>query len=117
MGHVYVTNCTAPSRSVLPNPLVGFTPQPAGGAPIGGSLLVLYRSFAVEEIYGVVVFVGVMMGGRECLGECGVLQFFPFLFAFAVGGHGFELCVCIAGWRRAHQSEWPFIINLLLLLS
>ena len=35
---------------------------------------------------------------------------FPLLFAFVVGGLGFELCVFVAGWRHALRSEWPFII-------
>ena len=35
---------------------------------------------------------------------------FPLLFAFVVGGLGFEFCVFVAGWRRALRSEWPFII-------
>ena len=34
---------------------------------------------------------------------------FPLLFAFVVGGLGFELCVFVAGWRHALRSEWPFI--------
>ena len=33
------------------------------------------------------------------------------LFAFVVGGLGFEFCVFVAGWRHALRSEWPFIIN------
>ena len=32
------------------------------------------------------------------------------LFAFVVGGLGFEFCVFVAGWRHALRSEWPFII-------
>ena len=32
------------------------------------------------------------------------------LFAFVVGGLGFEFCVFIAGWRHALRSEWPFTI-------
>ena len=35
---------------------------------------------------------------------------FPLLFAFVVGGLGFEFCVFVAGWRHALRSEWPFII-------
>ena len=35
---------------------------------------------------------------------------FPLLFAFIVGGLGFEFCVFVAGWRHALRSEWPFII-------
>ena len=35
---------------------------------------------------------------------------FPLLFAFVVGGLGFEFCVFIAGWRHALRSEWPSII-------
>ena len=35
---------------------------------------------------------------------------FPLLFAFIVGGLGFEFCVLVAGWRHALRSEWPFII-------
>ena len=38
---------------------------------------------------------------------------FPILLVFNVGGLGFELCVFIAGWRHALQSEWPFIMNYL----
>ena len=37
---------------------------------------------------------------------------FPLLFAFIVGGLGFELCVFVAGWRHALRSEWPFILLL-----
>ena len=36
--------------------------------------------------------------------------YFILLFAFVVGGLGFELCVFVAGWRHALRSEWPFII-------
>ena len=35
---------------------------------------------------------------------------FPLLFAFVVGGLGFEFCEFVAGWRHALRSEWPFII-------
>ena len=35
---------------------------------------------------------------------------FPLLFAFVVGGLGFEFCVFVAGWRHALRSEWPIII-------
>ena len=35
---------------------------------------------------------------------------FPLLFAFVVGGLGFEFCVFVAGWRHALRSEVPFII-------
>ena len=35
---------------------------------------------------------------------------FPLLFAFVVGGLGFEFCAFVAGWRHALRSEWPFII-------
>ena len=37
---------------------------------------------------------------------------FPLLFAFVVGGLGFELCVFVAGWRHALRSERPFIKRL-----
>ena len=38
------------------------------------------------------------------------------MFAFDVGGLGFEPCVLI-GWRHVFQSEWPFIsIDLLSLI-
>ena len=39
---------------------------------------------------------------------------FPLLFAFVVGGLGFELCVFVAGWRHALRSEWPFIIIIIM---
>ena len=64
-------------------------------------------------------------GGQPVLSfeQCFILFCsFPLLFAFVVGGPGFELCVFVAGWRHALRSEWPFIIiiiitaNLLLLL-
>ena len=42
---------------------------------------------------------------------------FPLLFAFVVGGLGFELCVFVAGWRHALRSEWPFIIIIIKPLS
>ena len=35
---------------------------------------------------------------------------FPFLFAFDIGGLGFEFGMFVAGWRHALRSEWPFII-------
>ena len=31
---------------------------------------------------------------------------FPLLFAFGVGGLGFEFCVFVAGWRHALRSEY-----------
>ena len=40
---------------------------------------------------------------------------FPLLFAFVVGGLGFELCVFVAGWRHALRSEWPFIIIIIIM--
>ena len=41
---------------------------------------------------------------------------FPLLFAFVVGGLGFELCVFVAGWRHALRSEWPFIIIIIIII-
>ena len=41
--------------------------------------------------------------------QCFIL-FCSLLFAFVVGGLGFEFCVFVAGWRHALRSEWPFII-------
>ena len=38
---------------------------------------------------------------------------FPLLFAFVVGGLGFEFCVFVAGWRHL-RSEWPFIIIIMI---
>ena len=52
-------------------------------------------------------------GGQPVLSfeQCFILFCsFPLLFAFVVGGLGFEFCVFIAGWRHALRSEWPFII-------
>ena len=52
-------------------------------------------------------------GGQPVLSfeQCFILFCsFPLLFAFGVGGLGFELCVFVAGWRHALRSEWPFII-------
>ena len=37
-----------------------------------------------------------------------------FLLAFDVGCLGFEFCVFVAGWRHALQSEWPFIIIIII---
>ena len=31
------------------------------------------------------------------------------LFAFAVGGLGFEFSLFVIGWRHAFRSEWPVI--------
>ena len=42
---------------------------------------------------------------------------FPLLFAFVVGGLGFELCVFVAGWGHALQSEWPFIIIIIIIIG
>ena len=39
---------------------------------------------------------------------------FPLLFAFVVGGLGFEFCVFVAGWRHALRSEWPFYFILFI---
>ena len=39
---------------------------------------------------------------------------FPLLFAFVVGGLGFEFCEFVAGWRHALRSEWPFIIIIII---
>ena len=47
---------------------------------------------------------------------------FPFPFAFALGGLGFQFCVFVAGWRHDLRSEWPsitaiyYIIAVLVLL-
>ena len=40
----------------------------------------------------------------------------PLLFAFVVGGLGFEFCVFVAGWRHALRSEWPFIIIIIIII-
>ena len=42
---------------------------------------------------------------------------FPLLFAFVVGGLGFEFCVFVASWRHALRSEWPFIIIIIMELG
>ena len=42
---------------------------------------------------------------------------FPLLFAFVVGGLGFEFCVFVAGWRHALRSEWPFIIIIIITVA
>ena len=42
---------------------------------------------------------------------------FPLLFAFVVGGLGFEFCVFVAGWRHALRSEWPFIIIIIIMIT
>ena len=42
---------------------------------------------------------------------------FPLLFAFVVGGLGFEFCVFVAGWRHALRSEWPFIIIIIIIIT
>ena len=50
--------------------------------------------------------------------ECFILFCsFPLLFAFVVGGLGFEFCVFVAGWRHALRSEWPFIIIIIIIRS
>ena len=41
---------------------------------------------------------------------------FPFLFAFDVGGHDFEFCVFVAGWRHALRREWPCIIIIIIVV-
>ena len=42
---------------------------------------------------------------------------FLLLFAFVVGGLGFEFCVFVAGWRHALRSEWPFIIIIIIIME
>ena len=42
---------------------------------------------------------------------------FPLLFAFVVGGLGFQFCVFVSGWRHALRSEWPFIIIIITAAS
>ena len=42
---------------------------------------------------------------------------FPLVFAFVVGGLGFEFCVFVAGWRHALRSEWPFIIIIIISIN
>ena len=52
-------------------------------------------------------------GGQPVLSfeQCFILFCsFPLLFAFVVGGLGFEFYVFVAGWRHALRSGWPFII-------
>ena len=50
--------------------------------------------------------------------QCFILFYsFPLLFAFVVGGLGFELCVFVAGWRHALRSEWPFIIIIIIITN
>ena len=53
-------------------------------------------------------------GGQPVLSceQCFILfQAFPFLFAFDVGGLGFEFGVFVAGWRHGLRSEWPLVIG------
>ena len=38
------------------------------------------------------------------------------IFAFVVGGLGFEFCVFVAGWRHDLRSEWPFIIIIIIII-
>ena len=54
-------------------------------------------------------------GGQPVLTfeQCFV-YFVSLLFAFVVGGLGFEFCVFVAGWRHALRSEWPFIIIIII---
>ena len=59
-------------------------------------------------------------GGQPVLSfeQCFILFCnFPLLFAFVVGGLGFELRVFVAGWRHALRSEWPFIIIIIIISS
>ena len=59
-------------------------------------------------------------GGQPVLSfeQCFILFCsFPLLFAFVVGGLGFEFCVFVAGWRHALRSEWPFIIIIIIIVS
>ena len=56
-------------------------------------------------------------GGQPVLSfeQCFILFCsFPLLFAFVVGGLGFEFCMFVAGWRHALRSEWPFIIIIII---
>ena len=57
-------------------------------------------------------------GGQPVLSseQCFILfSSFPLLFAFVVGGLGFEFCVFVAAWRHALRSEWPFIIIIIII--
>ena len=56
-------------------------------------------------------------GGQPVLSleQCFMCSF-PLLFAFVVGGLGFEFCVFVAGWRHAHRSEWPFIFIIMMMM-
>ena len=57
-------------------------------------------------------------GGQPVLSfeQCFILFCsFPLLFAFVVGGLGFEFCVFVAGWRHALRSEWPFIVIIIII--
>ena len=58
-------------------------------------------------------------GGQPVLSfdQCFILfSSFPLLFAFDVGGLGFEFCVFVAGWRHVLRSEWPFISIIIYIL-
>ena len=63
--------------------------------------------------------------GRTSVGRGGsadaelqaVFQVFTFPLRFSVGGRGFsEFCVVAIGWRHALQSEWPFIIIVIVIV-
>ena len=45
----------------------------------------------------------------------GYLGYLGYL-GFVVGGLGFEFCELVAGWRHALQSEWPFIIIIIIMM-
>ena len=61
-----------------------------------------------------------MEGGDEPVlscEQCLLFRFLPFLFAFAVGcllSLSFEFCVFVVGLRQDFQSEWPFIIIIII---
>ena len=58
-----------------------------------------------------------MRGTNASFEQCFILFCsFPLLFAFVAGGLGFEFCVFVAGWRHALQSEWPFIIIIIIII-
>ena len=49
--------------------------------------------------------------------QCFILfSSFPLLFAFVVGGLGFEFCMLVAGWRHALRSEWLIIIIIIIII-
>ena len=82
---------------------------------VGVSAILFVCSFALIQIRAFSGVTTKRQSPDSLLSHAKIICSFPLLFAFLVGGLGFEFCVFVAGWGHALRSEWPFIIVIIII--